>query len=51
MSLEEAASTAINQCMNLQSDERCLIVTDDERLSIGQALYTAGKEISENTIL
>ncbi|MFB6254444.1 MAG: aminopeptidase [Halobacteriaceae archaeon] len=51
MSLEEAASTAINQCMNLQSDERCLIVTDDDRLSIGQALYTAGKEISENTIL
>ncbi|MFB6111335.1 MAG: aminopeptidase [Halobacteriaceae archaeon] len=39
--LAAAAETAVGQCMNLGADEDCLIVTDDERVAIGEALYEA----------
>lgn len=49
--LRPAAETAIEQCLNLQSDENCLIVTDDERVEIGEALYEVAGERGEASIL
>ncbi len=42
--LEPAAATAVNQCLRLSPDETCLIVTDDDRLAIAEALYGAAAE-------
>ncbi|MFC6992589.1 aminopeptidase [Haladaptatus sp. GCM10025707] len=44
--LAAAAETAINQCLDLQSDESCLIVTDDKRVRIGEALYEAARNVT-----
>lgn len=51
MGLEAGAETAIRQCLDLQPGERCLIVTDDDRLSIGEALYEAAGSVTENATL
>ncbi|MFB6095308.1 MAG: aminopeptidase [Halodesulfurarchaeum sp.] len=51
MSLERAAETAVHQCLALQPDESCLVVTDDERLEIGEALYDVAAEQSDDTVL
>lgn len=50
-SLRAPAETAINQCMNLQSDESCAIVTDDKRKAIASALYAVATEITDDTVL
>jgi leucyl aminopeptidase (aminopeptidase T) len=42
--LRTAAVTAIDQCLALESDEECLIVTDDDRLEIGEALYSVAAD-------
>ena len=47
MGLEAGAETAIQQCLNLQADERCLIVTDDDRWPIGKALYEAASDVTD----
>ena len=47
-SLREAADTAVNQCLALGSDESCLIVTDDERRPIGEALYDAAAAVADD---
>jgi leucyl aminopeptidase (aminopeptidase T) len=47
MSLDEAATTAIEQCCALAPEESCVIVTDDEREPIGEALYEAACEVTE----
>ncbi len=49
--LESAAETAVDQCLALGSEESCAIVTDDERLSIGQALYDAACVVSDDVVL
>ncbi len=49
--LRSAAETAVEQCLALSSDESCLIVTDDERISIGEALYEVGCEITEDAVI
>ena len=51
MTLADAAATAINQCMNLQPDETCLIVTDDEREAIGEALYGAATAVTDEALI
>ncbi len=48
--LRSAAETAIHQCMDLGSEESCGIVTDDERLRIGEALYGVASEITDDTV-
>ncbi len=48
-SLRAPAETAVKQCMGLQADESCAIVTDDERKAIGEALYAVATEITEDT--
>ncbi|WP_336035183.1 aminopeptidase [Halobacterium yunchengense] len=49
MSLREAAETAVEQCLGLRADETCVVVTDDERAAIGEALYEVASEVSEDT--
>lgn len=51
MSLDDAAATAVGQCMNLQAGEVCVIVTDDEREAIGDALYQAAATITDDVVI
>ncbi|GAB7008643.1 aminopeptidase [Halorubrum trueperi] len=39
--LSEAAETAVDQCLSVAPGESVVIVTDDDRASIGEALYAA----------
>jgi len=50
-SLRAPAKTAVEQCMGLQADESCAIVTDEERTAIGEALYAVATEITDDTAL
>lgn len=45
------AETAIDQCMGLKSDESCVVVTDTKREPIGEALYRAALEITEDATI
>lgn len=49
--LRPAAETAVHQCLSLQADESCSIVTDDERDAIGQVLYEVAREVTEDVVL
>jgi leucyl aminopeptidase (aminopeptidase T) len=49
--LREAAETAIHQCMALDAEESCAVVTDDERLPIGDALYEAARDVTDDAVL
>jgi leucyl aminopeptidase (aminopeptidase T) len=49
--LAEPAETAIRQCMGLQPDESCAVVTDEKREAIGDALYWAARDVSEDVTL
>jgi leucyl aminopeptidase (aminopeptidase T) len=51
MGLDAGAETAVRQCLALQPGETCLIVTDDDRLAIGEALYEAAAEVTESASL
>lgn len=48
MSLDEAARTAIKQCLALGADESCVVITDDKRQPIGEALYDAATDVTED---
>jgi len=50
-SLRAPAETAVKQCMNLQSDESCAIVTDDKREAIAESLYAVATQITGETTL
>jgi leucyl aminopeptidase (aminopeptidase T) len=50
-SLQAPAKTAVEQCMNLQPSESCVIVTDDERKAIAEALYTVAAGITDDAVL
>jgi len=47
--LSKAAATAVNQCLNVAPDESVVVVTDDERQPIGEALYEAASAVTEDT--
>jgi leucyl aminopeptidase (aminopeptidase T) len=49
--LDSAAETAVDQCLALGPEESCAVVTDDKRLSIGQALYDAACAVSDDVVL
>ena len=49
--IRRAAETAVDQCLNLGAEESCAVVTDDERLPIGEALYEAADEVTEDAVL
>ena len=49
--LHTAAKTAIEQCMNLQSEQSCVVVTDEKRQEIGDALYDVAAEITDDVAM
>ena len=49
--LREAAQTALTQCLDLGTDETCLIVTDDKRERIGETIYAAASEITDDPVI
>ena len=49
--LRAPAETAVRKCMRLQAGESCLIVTDDERQPIGDALYEVAAERTDDALL
>ncbi len=46
--LAAAARTAIEQCLRVESDESVVVVTDDEREPIGEALYDAATDATDD---
>lgn len=51
MSLQEAARTAILQCMGVKGHETVLIIIDDHCPQIGQALWEAAREVAAEAFL
>lgn len=49
--LTEAARTAIDQCLRVGDDESVVVVTDDERRSIGEALYDAATDVTDDATI
>ncbi|WP_254765864.1 aminopeptidase [Salinilacihabitans rarus] len=49
--LRPPAETALRQCLDLQPDESCAIVTDDEREAIGEALYEVASGITDDATI
>ncbi|MFC6871759.1 aminopeptidase [Halobellus marinus] len=49
--LAAAATTAVEQCMALDPAESCVVVTDDERRPIGEALYEAASAVADETTI
>ncbi len=49
--LRDAAMIALRDCMGLQPDETLLIITDENKLEIGQSLHLAGKELCKESLL
>ncbi|OTF10807.1 aminopeptidase [Halorubrum sp. SD612] len=49
--LSDAATTAVEQCLNVAPDESVAVVTDDEREPIGEALYAAASAVTDDATL
>jgi leucyl aminopeptidase (aminopeptidase T) len=49
--LETAAETAVDQCLALRPNESCAVITDDDRLPIGEALYEAARDVTDDSVL
>ncbi|WP_135533903.1 aminopeptidase [Halostella pelagica] len=49
--LRNSAETAVEQCLNLGTEESCAVVTDDKREAIGEALYEVASEITDDATL
>jgi len=46
--LREAADTAVVQCLGVTADESVVVVTDDDRRAIGEALYEAARDVTRD---
>lgn len=51
MELKEIAKNVMISCMGVKSSESVLVVTDDSRLPIGEALYEGAKELGCEAML
>jgi leucyl aminopeptidase (aminopeptidase T) len=49
--LDEAAETAVHQCLALDATESCAVVTDDGRLPVGEALYDVASDVTDDAVL
>lgn len=49
--LATAATTAITQCLNVTADESVVVVTDDKRAAIGEALYEAATDATDDVTI
>ncbi|CAI48098.1 aminopeptidase (homolog to leucyl aminopeptidase / aminopeptidase T) [Natronomonas pharaonis DSM 2160] len=46
-----AAETAVEQCLAIEAGERCVVVTDDKRAPIGEALYEAALAVTDDATI
>jgi leucyl aminopeptidase (aminopeptidase T) len=46
-----AAETAVEQCLAVEADETCVVVTDERRRPIGEALYEAANAATEDAVV
>ncbi len=46
-----AAETAIEQCLAVENGETCVVVTDDKRAPIGEAIYRAALEATDDATI
>jgi len=46
-----AAETAIEQCLSVTGGETCVVVTDDKRRPIGEALHAAALEATDDAVI
>lgn len=51
MNLIETAVGILSSCMNVRAGESVLVITDDQKLEIGKALYQAAKEMGAEALL
>lgn len=51
MDLIEIAAGVLSSCMNVKKNESVLVITDDQKLKIGQALYQAAKKMGAEALL
>jgi len=49
--LRAPAETAVHQCLALEAGEDCVVVTDDERLPIGEAIYEVASEVTDESLI
>ncbi|ELY98435.1 aminopeptidase [Natrialba asiatica] len=49
--LRGPSTTAVEQCLALESGESCAIITDDKREPIGEALYQVASEITDDAVI
>jgi leucyl aminopeptidase (aminopeptidase T) len=49
--LRAPAETAVRQCLSLHEKESCAVVTDDDCRPVGDALYEAAKETTDDAVL
>ncbi|MFC6941030.1 aminopeptidase [Salinirubellus sp. GCM10025818] len=49
--LATPAETAVRQCLGLDPGESFVVVTDEKRGAIGEALYDAGREVTDDATL
>lgn len=47
----KAAETAVEQCLDVRGHETCVIVTDDKRQPIGEALYDAALDVTDDVTI
>ena len=51
MNLIETAVGILSSCMNVKAGESVLVITDDQKLEIGQALYQAARKMGAEALL
>ncbi len=49
--VEKAARTAIEGCLAVEAGETCVVVTDDGRAPIGEAIYRAALDATDDTTI
>lgn len=49
--LRSAAETAVEQCLALAADESCVVITDEKRRRIGEALYEVANRVIDDPVL
>lgn len=49
--LRDTADTAVVQCLGIEADETVVVVTDDERQPIGEALYAAASDVTDDATI
>lgn len=51
MNLSEIGKSVLTTCMDVKAGESVLVITDDEKYPIGEALYEAAKELGADALL